>query len=59
MWVAKRVVVAGKDLRDNFERLRDHMLDTMENPATLRELDESTAAFFCKAPDNNVLEFAM
>lgn len=35
------------------------MLDTMENPATLRELDESTAAFFCKAPDNNVLEFAM
>jgi putative ATP-dependent endonuclease of OLD family len=35
------------------------MLDGAGNPATLRALDVETADFFCKAPDNNVLEFAM
>lgn len=35
------------------------MMDRLGNPATLRQLDEPTANFFCKAPDNNVLEFAM
>ncbi|CAJ7322533.1 recombination protein F [Burkholderia pseudomallei] len=35
------------------------LLDSGGNHAKLEHLDESTAAFFCKAPDHNVLEFAM
>lgn len=35
------------------------MMDAAGNKASLRDLDPATAAFFCKAPDNNVLEFAM
>ena len=35
------------------------MMDAAGNKASLRDLDSDTAAFFCKAPDNNVLEFAM
>jgi len=35
------------------------MLDGAGRAATLRGLDEATANFFCKAPDNYVLEFAM
>ncbi len=35
------------------------MLGAAGNPATLRGLDGPTADFFCKAPDNYVLEFAM
>jgi len=35
------------------------MMDGGGKPATLRGLDGPTADFFCKAPDNYVLEFAM
>lgn len=35
------------------------MMDAAGNKASLRDLDSATADFFCKAPDNNVLEFAM
>ncbi|CAJ4013617.1 recombination protein F [Burkholderia pseudomallei] len=35
------------------------LLDQRGNHATLDQLDEPTAAFFCKAPDHNVLEFVM
>ncbi|WP_081079130.1 ATP-dependent nuclease [Burkholderia territorii] len=35
------------------------MMDASGNRAMLRGLDQETANFFCKAPDNNVLEFAM
>jgi putative ATP-dependent endonuclease of OLD family len=35
------------------------MMDATGNRASLRDLDPDTANFFCKAPDNNVLEFAM
>jgi len=35
------------------------MMDGLGNRATLHDLDPATADFFCKAPDNNVLEFAM
>ena len=35
------------------------MFDGVGNRATLRQLEPDTADFFCKAPDNNVLEFAM
>lgn len=35
------------------------LLDSAANPATLARLDGPTADFFCKAPDNNVLEYAM
>lgn len=35
------------------------LLDDKGRHLTLKKLDEATADFFCKAPDNNVLEFAM
>jgi len=35
------------------------MMDGTGKPATLQSLDGPTADFFCKAPDNYVLEFAM
>lgn len=35
------------------------MIDGAGNRASLRELEPDTADFFCKAPDNYVLEFAM
>jgi len=35
------------------------LLDGVSRPVTLKELPETTANFFCKAPDNNALEFAM
>jgi len=35
------------------------LLDRVGNQATFRDLDEETAKFFCKAPDQNVLEFAL
>lgn len=35
------------------------LLDQNGKHAKLDHLDEPTAAFFCKAPDHNVLEFAM
>jgi putative ATP-dependent endonuclease of OLD family len=35
------------------------MMDAAGNKASLRDLDPATADFFCKAPDNDVLEFAM
>ena len=35
------------------------LLDDLGQYVTLKQLDESTADFFCKAPDHNVLEFAM
>lgn len=35
------------------------LLDQNGKHAKLEHLDEPTAAFFCKAPDHNVLEFAM
>jgi len=35
------------------------MLGGSGKPTTLRSLDKPTADFFCKAPDNYVLEFAM
>ena len=35
------------------------LLDRFANPATLAQLDPTTADFYCKAPDNNVLEYAL
>jgi putative ATP-dependent endonuclease of OLD family len=35
------------------------MLHAGSAPADLRQLSDDTADFFCKAPDNKVLEFAM
>lgn len=35
------------------------LLDRSANPLRLKDLDEPTADFFCKAPDHNVLEFAL
>jgi len=35
------------------------MLHAGSAPADLRQLSDDTANFFCKAPDNKVLEFAM
>lgn len=35
------------------------MMDGSGNHVTLRKLDKATAEFFCKASDNNALEFSM
>lgn len=38
---------------------KSQMLGAGEKPVSLKDLPESTAKFFMKAPDNNILEFAL